>query len=53
LENRKIPVIIVDEIELPIFIFLVGKKRKMKTYCALSNSRDGFYLKKCNGKNIF
>jgi len=48
--SRKHPVVIIKEEDLPVYLFLVGNKKKMKTYLADIHPKNGFFVSKCNGK---
>ena len=47
------PVLIIREQDLPIFISIVGSRKKMKVYKAFSDANDGFFLARCtNARKI-
>jgi len=49
--DRKHPVIIVRERDLPIFFSVVGDRKRMAVYRASSDENDGIVLARCkNGK---
>ena len=48
LSSTRFPVVImVKENDLPIFFSIVGNRKKIKTYKAVSDENDGFYVERC------
>ena len=45
--NRQVPLLAVREEQLPLFIYIIGERKKRILYCAVSKN-NGIRLEKCD-----